>query len=276
MKCVAFVSLFCVALGGLSDSQVAWSDKHKCSGSADPKGTFPMCYEGSAGAMGVKEDVKVKLLSYANGKGTMDLQGSGIEGIKCTGKNFTKNGAKLIPDISACLPKLISLNKVEYCSDQDQVFVTVKDSKVPVPVSATLKKVSCPVEGAALKNRCSGSADPTGTFPKCYEGASGAMGVEEDIKVKIFSYSSGKGTMDLVGSGVKGIKCSGKGFTKSGQQITPAMSDCLPKVISVQKVEYCSDQDQVSVTVKDSHVPLPVSATLRSVTCTGDEAVVLV
>jgi len=115
----------------------------KCSGSADPSGSFPMCYEGSAGALGVKEDVKVKLVSYSNGKGIMDLVGKGIEGITCTGKSFTKSGQEITPDISDCLPKVIAVKKVEYCSDQDTVSVTVKDSKVPIPVSASLKKVAC-------------------------------------------------------------------------------------------------------------------------------------
>jgi len=115
----------------------------KCSGSADPSGSYPICYEGSAGALGVKEDVKVKLDTYANGKGTLDLVGSGIEGIKCTGKSFTKSGQEITPEISDCLPKLITVSKVEYCSDSDTVRVTVKDTKVPLPVSATLKKVSC-------------------------------------------------------------------------------------------------------------------------------------
>lgn len=115
----------------------------KCSGAADPSGSFPMCYEGSAGALGVKEDVKVKLVSYSNGKGIMDLVGKGIEGITCTGKSFTKSGQEITPDISDCLPKVIAVKKVEYCSDQDTVSVTVKDSKVPIPVSASLKKVAC-------------------------------------------------------------------------------------------------------------------------------------
>merc|ERR1712139_44986 len=73
--------------------------------------------------------------------------------------------------------------------------------------------------------------------------------------------------MDLEGSGIESITCKGKAFTKSGQEISPDISDCLPKVIAVQKVEYCSDSDTVSVTVKDSKVPIPVSATLKKVTC---------
>jgi hypothetical protein len=112
-----------------------------------------LCYEGSAGALGLKEDVKVKISSFASGKGTMDLSGSGIETISCTGKSFSKSGQDILPDISDCLPKVVTVQKVEYCSDDDTVSVTVKDTNVPIPVSASLKKVTCPstdrVESAA-------------------------------------------------------------------------------------------------------------------------------
>jgi len=114
-----------------------------CTGSDDPKGTFPQCYEGSAGAFGVKEDVKVSLLTYADGKGTLDLTGSGIEGITCKGKSFTKSGQTISPAISDCLPSVVEVKSVNYCSDTDTVAVTVKDTKVPIPISCTLKKVAC-------------------------------------------------------------------------------------------------------------------------------------
>merc|ERR1712224_887295 len=114
---------------------------------------------------------------------------------------------------------------------------------------------------------CTGSKDPSGPYPSCYEGSAGALGLKEDVQVKISSFASGKGTMDLQASGIEKITCKGKSFTKSGQDISPEISDCLPKVITVQKVEYCSDDDTVSVTVKDTHVPIPVSATLKKVAC---------
>jgi len=115
-----------------------------CSGSDDPKGPFPACYEGKAGALGVTEDVKVKLTSYASGKGTMDITGSGIEAITCTGKSFTKSGQTISPDLGSCLPSVITIKSVEYCSDTDTVYVTVKDKSIFFPVSATLNKVTCP------------------------------------------------------------------------------------------------------------------------------------
>jgi len=114
-----------------------------CKGSADPTGPFPMCYQGSAGALGLKETVKVRIDAYANGKGTMDLQGSGIAAFTCMGKSFTKSGQQIDLDVSADLPAELTVKKVLYCSNTDTISVTVKDTHVPLPVSATLKKVAC-------------------------------------------------------------------------------------------------------------------------------------
>jgi hypothetical protein len=128
---------------GPEGSVLAWPGS-KCTGSDDPKGPYPLCYEGSAGALGLKEDVKVKILTYASGKGTMDIVGSGIEAISCKGKAFTKSGQAISPSISDCLPSVVTIQKVDYCSDSDAVVVTVKDKSIPLPVSATLKKTACP------------------------------------------------------------------------------------------------------------------------------------
>jgi hypothetical protein len=112
-----------------------------CTGSADPPGAE--CYEGKAGALGVTETVKVSVKSFGSGKGTMDLSGSGIQSITCTGKSFTKTGQDLAVDLSDCLPEKVTISSVRYCSDSDSIRVTVKDSSVPIPISATLSKVPC-------------------------------------------------------------------------------------------------------------------------------------
>lgn len=121
---------------------IEWGD-WGCWGDSDPSGSFPMCYEGSAGAFGITEDVKVKLLGYANGKGTMNLIGSGIKGINCQGRSFTKSGQTISPDLHNCLPGIITINSVKYCSNDDTVRVTVQDSAIPIPISSTLKKMTC-------------------------------------------------------------------------------------------------------------------------------------
>jgi len=112
-----------------------------CTGSADPPSAE--CYQGKAGALGVTENVKVDVKSYSVGKGTLDLSGTGIQPITCTGKTFTKSGQDLSIDLSGCLPSKVTISSVKYCSDSDAIRVTVKDSSVPIPISATLSKVPC-------------------------------------------------------------------------------------------------------------------------------------
>merc|ERR1711977_739196 len=81
------------------------------------------------------------------------------------------------------------------------------------------------------------------------------------------SYAGGKGTMDLSGSGIESFTCKDHSFTKSGQEISADGSDCVPHAITVSDVKYCSDSDQIKVTVKDKIVPLPISAMLSKTTC---------
>lgn len=114
---------------------------------------------------------------------------------------------------------------------------------------------------------CTGSADPPGA--ECYEGKAGALGVTETVKVSVKSYSAGKGTLDLAGTGIQSITCTGKSFTKSGQDLSVDLSDCLPSKVTISSVKYCSDSDAIRVTVKDSSVPIPISATLSKIPCSS-------
>jgi hypothetical protein len=120
-----------------------------------------------------------------------------------------------------------------------------------------------------MLSSCSGSADPVAAT--CYEGAAGALGVKETVKVNLKKYVSGAGSMDLAGSGIKGFTCADHAFAKSSQDITVDLSDCLPSGITVPAVKYCSDSDTIAVTVKDKAVPLPITATLKKVTCGASE-----
>merc|ERR1711972_224737 len=237
-----------------------------CSGAADPAAST--CYEGAAGALGVKETVKVNLKAYASGKGTMDLTGTGIQGFSCADHAFTKSGQAITTDLSDCLPSGVTVPNVKYCSDSDTIAVTVKDKAVPIPITATLKKVSCAASNEIDFATCSGAADPAGGV--CYEGKAGALGLTEDVKVNVKAFASGKGTMDLSGSGIEKFTCSDHSFTKAGQEISVDVTDCVPSAITVSDVKYCSDSDQIKVTVKDKSVPLPISAILSKVTCAAN------
>ena len=122
-----------------------------------------------------------------------------------------------------------------------------------------VKKAGCPApftscSGFAppsneVASTCSGSADPHVGI--CYQGSSSVLGESETIHVKVDSYGAGKGAMDLLGSGAKSISCLNKPFTKTGQNITTDLSDCLHVFgLSLNGVTYCSDQDKAWVLAK--------------------------
>jgi len=236
-----------------------------CSGTADPAG--PACYEGKGGALGLTETVKVNLKEVGVGQGSLEFSGSGIEGFTCSDKTYTKSGTELtLSDCSDCLPDHIAVSKVQYCSDDDTVKVTVKDDTIPLPVTATLKKVAC--AGFDEFASCTGSDDPVVTGEMCYRGKGGALGLTETVTVTLKEYSSGAGTLDFGGDGIESFTCTAKSFTKSGQDITLSdSSDCLPSGIVVSGVKYCSDSDTIKLTVKDKAVPLPISAILSKISC---------
>jgi len=114
-----------------------------CTGSADPVISADTCYTGSAGALGLKETVTVTIHDFANSAGHVDIVGSGIEDINCQGKTVTKSGQDLTTDLSDCMPSAVTITSLKYCSDSDTIKVTVKDTSVPIPVSATLSKTDC-------------------------------------------------------------------------------------------------------------------------------------
>jgi len=245
-----------------------------CSGSADPVISDAQCYQGSAGALGLTETVTIKVNDFADSAGHVDLAGDGIESFTCSGKGFTKAGQDIaLEDSSDCLPSGIEVTAVKYCSDSDTMKVTVKDTSVPLPISATAKRVDCAAaETEAAFGTCSGDADPVITEAQCYQGKAGALGLTETVTIKVNDFADSAGHVDLAGDGIEAFTCSGKGFTKAGQDIAlEDSSDCLPSGIEVTAVKYCSDSDTMKVTVKDTSVPLPISAIATRVDCAAAE-----
>jgi len=240
-----------------------------CSGSADPAVTEAMCYHGSAGALGLTENVDVKITDYTSGNGHINVNGDGIEAFTCESKPFTKSGQDISTDLSDCAPSGITIPTIKYCSDQDTVKITVKDTAVPLPISTQLKRVSCASREALAS--CSGSADPDVSSPRCYHGSGGALGLKENVDVKILDLASNAGHIQVSGDGIESFTCSNKPFTKSGQAINTDLSDCAPDHITIPTINYCSDQDSIKVVVKDDTIPLPVSATLKKVDCASIE-----
>merc|ERR1712054_496061 len=159
-----------------------------------------------------------------------ELTGSGIETLTCGAHEFTKSGQSITTDLSDCLPSKVVLKSVEYCSDEDEFYVTVKDSFVSI--SATLSKADCPSSVAvASQSSCSGSGDPSvSDTPVCYSGSATKFGEKETVTVQLnsFSTSSSSGSLELTGSGSLDLTCGAHEFTKSGQSITTDLSDYLP------------------------------------------------
>ena len=146
------------------------------------------------GAMGCSADA-----------GNLDFSGSGIEAFTCSDETYIKSGTELtLSDTSDCMSSKVEVTQVLYCSDNDQVQVSVKDLVVPLPIVAKLNKVACAsAEEFAI---CTGDADPM----------------------------ISAGTFDFSGTGIEVCACTGKTMTKSGQEITISdSSDCLPSGIVV-------------------------------------------
>jgi hypothetical protein len=116
---------------------------HSCTGSDDPVITGAVCYHGSAGALGLTENVDVKIRDFASSAGHIDVSGGGIESFTCTNKAMSKSGQDITSDLSDCVPSAITISSLQYCSSDDTIAVTVKDKAVPIPIHATLKKVDC-------------------------------------------------------------------------------------------------------------------------------------
>jgi len=105
---------------------------------------------------------------------------------------------------------------------------------------------------------CTGSADPTAGV--CYQGAT----LGETVKIDLKTFASGKGKLSLTGAGLKAFTCGDHDFTKSGQDVTTDLSDCLPSGVTVESVKYCSDSDNVVVKVKDTVV---LTVTAKKIAC---------
>eukprot|EP00812_Abedinium_dasypus_P010433 NODE_4053_length_715_cov_283.630303.p2 GENE.NODE_4053_length_715_cov_283.630303~~NODE_4053_length_715_cov_283.630303.p2 ORF type:complete len:134 (-),score=38.56 NODE_4053_length_715_cov_283.630303:91-492(-) len=112
--------------------------------------------------------------------------------------------------------------------------------------------------GVAAPRACTGTGGPQHVPPFSYGG--GSLG--ETVKVTVTSMDSkgGQGTFDVTGSGLETITCKHKAFTKRGQSLITDLSDCVTGDITVNSIEYCSDQDIVQLDAKVGmglvHVPL--------------------
>merc|ERR1712241_1044772 len=175
----------------------------------------------------------------------MHLQGSGATGFSCSRHSFSKSGQAITTDLSDCLPHKVEVTGVEYCSDSDEIQVSVNDKNIPWgmgKLTVTAENVACSAlqSDAVALSGCSGSGVPDVSAPRCYKGAKSVLGLGETIEITLedFDTSSNSGHMHLQGNGATGFSCSRHSFSKSGQAITTDLSNCLPHKVEVTGVEY--------------------------------------
>ena len=74
---------------------------------------------------------------------------------------------------------------------------------------------------------CNGCVVPSASVPFCYSGAD--LGETVDVKVDSF-FTNETWTIDITGSGLGSISCLRKSFSKSRQDLSVDLSDCVDDV----------------------------------------------
>mmetsp|Transcript_20444 Transcript_20444/g.46823 ORF Transcript_20444/g.46823 Transcript_20444/m.46823 type:complete len:265 (+) Transcript_20444:28-822(+) len=121
--------------------------------------------------------------------------------------------------------------------------------------------------GLGVSANCTGSGEFPSFRPLCYTGSQTVQGgIEVSVDVRVTQYSDGKGTMDVVASEFQKCTCNDHSFTKSGQSIGIDLSDCVSGV-SVIEALYCSDDNSMSISVKGSMLPDPMTMPLKHTAC---------
>ena len=113
---------------------------------------------------------------------------------------------------------------LQYCLDQDEIHATVSKSFICVDMPPV--RLSCSSVGATT---CTGSEDHPSAIPFCYTGSK----LGERVNLKVNSFNSEAGSINLTGSGLESISHLGKSFSKSGQDLVADLSDCVSLAIEV-------------------------------------------
>lgn len=228
-----------------------------CSGSADP---HPACYVGGKTIFGQGETVTVTVLDFDSESqtGHVRLMGNGVSNFACSSHVFTKDGQAIDVDLSDCLPRGVVINEIDYCSDQGSLSIKLDDTNIPwgygkVTVEAK-ETANCDVVEATDSSSCSGSGD---TQPGCYVGGKKVFGEGETVAITMLDFDSASqtGHVRISGDGVSNFACSSRQFSKDGQDIHVDFSDCLPSSVELDAIDYCSDQDQLSVKLNVKTIP---------------------
>lgn len=265
--------------GSLNDlySHSAWIwDSPACTGNGDPPAQTAHCYTGSK--MG--EVVTIKIDSFAAGKGSVLVTGSGLASLKCQ-RGFSKEEQLInVERLEECLPKSVKPEGVKFCSDQNQYLLdahvgmlSVELALIPAPCPSFLFSRNSAAESVLeqssgtrgewdwLSTTCTGSSDPPTHAPFCYTGTK--MG--ETVTAKVTSFEKGLGSLTVLASGLRHVNCD-RSFAKTLQMLeVKQLEECLPATVKPKGVKYCSDQNSI---ILDAVVgPLPIEMVLIASPC---------
>lgn len=110
----------------------------------------------------MSEDVKINVLTYKGGKGTLTIHATGVSPEDCNA-SFTKKGqaitliAPTCPSVQRTLISFAWFQDIQfdksclsgasvtakYCSDTDTISLIVQPDQLPLKVPATLSKAAC-------------------------------------------------------------------------------------------------------------------------------------
>jgi len=136
-----FLFLFGVLLASVSAefSEPAADAAHECSGNSPFPAGVDRCY--SASRIGVTVDFKIRMTSDSDG--TLDFNVSGLLSVNCPEVPLSQTGQTIAVDetaFNACLPPLVRLDTVTYCSDQDDLVIKFAR---PMPLQLHLSPLDC-------------------------------------------------------------------------------------------------------------------------------------
>jgi hypothetical protein len=226
------------------------------------------------------EVVTIKIDSFASGKGSVLVTGSGLATLKCK-RGFSKAEQSISVDrLEECLPKTVKPEGVKFCSDQNQYLLdahvgmlSVEMALIPAPCPSFLLSKNSEEESVLeqksaiggpwdwVATTCTGSGDPPTHAPFCYSGSR----FGETVTAKFKSFVKGTGSLTVAASGLKSVNCD-RSFAKTMQMLeVEQLKECLPANVKPQGVKYCSDQNSI---ILDAHVgPVPIEMVMNAIEC---------
>ncbi|CAE8590064.1 unnamed protein product, partial [Polarella glacialis] len=268
-----------------------------CTGNSVLPPGVPVCFAGSRFGLTL-------FTTFVNGdtntSGILAFNVSwGLVNADCSNVSFSQTNQTLAVDkmpLQDCLPNIVQLDHINFCPDQGQVVILFDK---PLFISVSLDQVDCdtppslgrgfllpsgPSSGSEVQSvaqrhyggqalgmkttsteQCTGSAAMPPDASLCFEGL--RLGLT--LKAKFVTGASSSGKVDFEVSGLVSAKCVEIPFSPIGQSmhVNPSLLDkCLPDVVGLADVKFCSDQKEVML---EFSRPMAISVNLQKARCTN-------